>query len=439
MNTLEQLRNGQLAGTRKLTLRCGLTGFPSEIFELADSLEILDLSGNELASLPDDLPRLTRLQVLFCSNNPFTELPEVLGRCPALTMVGFKANRIHTVPGDALPKGLRWLILTDNQIESLPTAIGQCTQLQKLMLAGNRLTALPLELAACTRLELLRISANRLTEFPRQLLALPRLSWLAFAGNPFCEADEVAARQHASDNPIAWHRLTLQHTLGEGASGVILQADLQTGDAVQPVAVKLFKGEVTSDGLPQSEMTACLRAGRHPHLIPVIGTVPNHPTGASAMVMTLMDPTNRNLAGPPSLDSCTRDVYADGTRFEVTTAIQIAQGIVSAARHLHERGITHGDLYAHNILVNPDGHSLLGDFGAASFFSLDDAPLAQALQAIEVRAVGCLLEELVARCKVVDGEENTLQAMTDLKIACLREDWLQRPRLAQVEHQLFHS
>lgn len=439
MNTLEQLRAGQLAGTRKLTLRCGLTEFPREIFELADSLEILDLSGNALTSLPDDMPRLARLRVLFCSNNLFTELPEVLGQFPALTMVGFKANQIHTVPSMSLPKHLRWLILTDNRIASLPVTIGQCTQLQKLMLAGNRLTALPLELITCTRLELVRISANQFTEFPRQLLALPRLSWLAFAGNPFCEADEVAARQHAADNRIAWHSLTLQHTLGEGASGVIHQAGLLTGNIHQAVAVKLFKGEVTSDGLPQSEMTACLRAGHHPHLIPVVGTVPDHPKGVSAMVMALMDPGYTNLAGPPSLDSCTRDIYADGTRFEVMTAVRIALGIVSAARHLHERGITHGDLYAHNILVNPKGHSLLGDFGAAALFSTDDSPLTKALQAIEVRAVGCLLEELVARCEVVEREKNTLKILTDLTIACLQEDVLQRPTLAQIEHRLIHS
>ena len=440
MHTLEQLRTGQLAGKGRVTLRCGLTEFPREIFELADSLEILDLSGNKLTSLPHDLPRLTRLRVLFCSNNPFTELPEVLGQCPALTMVGFKANQIRTVSGNALPKGLRWLILTDNQIESLPSAIGQCTHLQKLMLAGNRLTALPHELADNTRLELLRISANRLAEFPRQLLALPRLTWLAFAGNPFCESDEVAARQHTADNPVAWRHLTLQHTLGEGASGVIHQATLQTGDTLQPVAVKLFKSDVTSDGLPQSEMTACLRAGRHPHLIPVIGTVPDHPAGTNAMVMELMDPAYRNLAGPPSLDSCTRDVYADSMRFEVPTAVRIALGIASAAGHLHERGITHGDLYAHNILLNPDGHSLLGDFGAASFFSLDDTTdsrqIAQALQAIEVRAVGCLLEELLARCEVNEDSLPAAKALGDLTDECLQDKATKRPRLANIERVL---
>jgi serine/threonine protein kinase len=220
---------------------------------------------------------------------------------------------------------------------------------------------------------------------------------------------------------------------------VIHQAALQTGDTLQPVAVKLFKGDVTSDGLPQNEMAACLRAGQHPHLIPVIGTVPDHPAGVSAMVMALIAPTYRNLAGPPSLDSCTRDVYADGIRFERSAVIRIALGIVSAAQHLHERGVTHGDLYAHNILINPDGHSLLGDFGAASFFSTEDLSMAWALQAIEVRAVGCLLEELLARCDEGDTSPTALTVaaeLTALTAACLHEAPVHRPRLAQVERTL---
>ena len=108
-HTLEQLHTGQLAGVRRLTLSCGLSDFPREIFDLADSLEILDLSGNALSSLPDDLPRLHKLRIIFCSDNLFTTLPAVLGSCPALEMIGFKANRIDQVPAAALPPRLRWL------------------------------------------------------------------------------------------------------------------------------------------------------------------------------------------------------------------------------------------------------------------------------------------------------------------------------------------
>ena len=113
MHTLAQLKAGQLAGITRLDLSCGLTEFPREIFELADSLEILNLSGNALSSLPDDLHRLPHLRVLFCSDNAFTTLPECLGQCAKLSMIGFKANRISHVPAAALPPLLRWLILTD--------------------------------------------------------------------------------------------------------------------------------------------------------------------------------------------------------------------------------------------------------------------------------------------------------------------------------------
>ncbi|MEN1436751.1 protein kinase, partial [Pseudomonas aeruginosa] len=46
MHTLQQLRSGELAGATRLDLSCGLREFPREIFELADSLEVLNLSGN---------------------------------------------------------------------------------------------------------------------------------------------------------------------------------------------------------------------------------------------------------------------------------------------------------------------------------------------------------------------------------------------------------
>lgn len=111
---LLKLRAGQLSGAKRLDLSCGLTALPTEIFDLADSLEVLNLSGNALSSLPDDFARLKKLKILFCSNNQFTEVPEVLGQCESLSMIGFKANKISRLPEQSLPKNLQWLILTDN-------------------------------------------------------------------------------------------------------------------------------------------------------------------------------------------------------------------------------------------------------------------------------------------------------------------------------------
>lgn len=421
MHTLEQLRSGALEGITRLSLSCGLREFPPEIFTLAETLEILDLSGNELTALPDDLPRLHRLRIVFCSDNPFTELPAVLGRCPSLEMIGFKANRIEHVPAESLPPTLRWLVLTDNRIEQLPSSIGQCP----------RLRALPPELAACRNLELLRLSANMLEAFPHWLLTLPRLSWLAMAGNPWCEAVEETADRNAQVAAIDWDDLALGEKLGEGASGVIHAARWTVEDRSQPVAVKLFKGAVTSDGLPEREMAACIMAGSHRGLISVLGRLQCHPQAVQGLVMPLIDPDFKVLAGPPSLQSCSRDVYAQGFTLAWSQVIAIARDIASAAAHLHAQGIVHGDLYGHNIL-HRDGEALLGDFGAAWFYDAGQ-PHAWGVQAMEVRAYGCLLEELLAHGQPEDESgKKQRAALAGVRQACLSADAAARPHFEAI-------
>ncbi|MFJ7311430.1 leucine-rich repeat-containing protein kinase family protein [Pseudomonas sp. NPDC098747] len=430
MHTLAQLRAGELSGITRLDLSCGLTEFPAEIFDLADTLEVLNLSGNALSSLPDDLHRLTRLRVLFCSDNQFTALPACLGQCAALTMIGFKANRIANVPGTALPPLLRWLILTDNCIETLPSELGERPYLQKLMLAGNCLQSLPSSLSNCHRLELLRIAANQLTELPQWLLTLPSLTWLAYAGNPLETEADAAALQATPQ--IDWSALRLEQQLGEGASGVISQAIWQRADgSSMPVAVKLYKGEMTSDGSPLHEMNACITAGLHANLIRIEGRIHGHPDGQQGLVMQLIDPSFANLAGLPSLASCSRDVYAEDRRFSAQVALRIAMGVASAAEHLHQQGITHGDLYGHNILLNDQGDCLLGDFGAASFHATTDSLETQALQRIEVRAFGVLLGELLARIDsgLSDERREVLEA---LERRCCQADVLGRPGFSEV-------
>ena len=439
MNTLEQLRRGDLQGATRLALSEGLTEFPQEIFGLADTLEYLDLSGNALTSLPEDFARLHRLQVLFCAGNRFTELPVVLGQCKSLSMVGFRTNQITRIQAAALPPKLRWLILTGNQLAELPPEIGLCTELQKVALSGNRLTALPAEMAACTKLELLRIGANCFESLPAWLLQMPRLSWLGYSGNPVCaEAEARALQGQVALTQTPWASLQLKQKLGEGASGLIFQAGL--GDGSQDVAVKVFKGALTSDGLPHSEIAAYVSAGSHPYLINLLGKVTDHPEGTEALVMQLVDASYRNLAAPPSLQSCTRDVYSADRRFKLKDALRMAHGVASLARQLHSRGLTHGDLYAHNTLIGADGHAVLGDFGAAAFYDQSDLVVAKAIEQIEVRAFGCLLEELLERVDIDPDDrvkqKSILQKAEALRDSCLLLQVTQRPLFQQLEAQL---
>ena len=439
MNTLEQLRRGDLQGATRLALSEGLTEFPQEIFGLADTLEYLDLSGNALTSLPEDFARLHRLQVLFCAGNRFTELPVVLGQCKSLSMVGFRTNQITRIQAAALPPKLRWLILMGNQLAELPPEIGLCTELQKVALSGNRLTALPAEMAACTKLELLRIGANCFESLPAWLLKMPRLSWLGYSGNPVCaEAEARALQGQVALTQTPWASLQLKQKLGEGASGLIFQAGL--GDGSQDVAVKVFKGALTSDGLPHSEIAAYVSAGSHPYLINLLGKVTDHPEGTEALVMQLVDSSYRNLAAPPSLQSCTRDVYSADQRFKLKDALRMAHGVASLARQLHSRGLTHGDLYAHNTLIGADGHAVLGDFGAAAFYDQSDLVVAKAIEQIEVRAFGCLLEELLERVDIDPGDrvkqKSILQKAEALRDSCLLPKVIERPLFLTIEKAL---
>ena len=75
MHTLSQLRSGQLRGLTRLDLAEQLTTVPDEVHDLADTLEVLNLSNNALSDLPDWLAELPHLKVLFCSDNRFTALP----------------------------------------------------------------------------------------------------------------------------------------------------------------------------------------------------------------------------------------------------------------------------------------------------------------------------------------------------------------------------
>ena len=302
MHTLEQLRSGKLKGIKRLTLSENLTSFPQEIFDLAETLEILDLSNNLLYELPD-LSRLTRLKIAFFSNNRFTSFPSSFRECNNLYMLGFKNNQIEDFDEDILPESISWLIVTDNRLVSLPRSIGKLCKLQKCALAGNRLEKLPDEMAQCQNLELLRLSANNLQKIPEWLWTLPKLSWLAFSGNP------CSAKAHYELQEISFDTLEVKEKLGSGASGDIYKAySLQYQKSV---ALKLFKGAITSDGYAHDEMNATISTGEHPNLIKVVAKLSGDER--LGLVLEYIPDMYRNLGLPPDFETCTRDTFAKET------------------------------------------------------------------------------------------------------------------------------
>jgi len=413
MQTLEQLNKGELKGVKRLKLSENLTEFPEKIFDLADTLEILDLGNNKLSSIPS-LERLTKLKIAFFSFNLFTKLPDAFKNCKNLYMLGFKDNQIEFIDEDILPKSISWLILTDNKIKAIPNSIGDLIKLQKVALAGNELTSLPDSMAKCKNIELLRLSANKLIHIPTWLLELPKLSWLAFSGND-CSIQPQVDLQKASIE-----KLDIKEQLGEGASGMIYKAFCPTLE--KDVALKLFKGAITSDGYAVDEMNTYMSIGKHDNLINVIAKIDEDEK--LGLLLDLIPKSYKNLGFPPNFDTCTRDTFCDEYTISSEDIYEVAKHIQSAAIHLHGKNLMHGDLYAHNILINEKNHCYLGDFGASSFYNDEK------YEKIEVRAFGCLIDDLLNVCS--NKESSHFEHLKNIAQICMQEDVNARPLFSEI-------
>lgn len=80
--------------------------------------------------------------------------------------------------------------------------------------------------------------------------------------------------------------------------------------------------------------------------------------------------------------------------------IHLQQQATSALNHLHQQGLVHGDFYAHNVLIDSQGHLLLGDFGAASHMDCLTDQQNQSMLRIEKRALAHFIEDLWQQAEV---------------------------------------
>ena len=154
--------------------------------------------------------------------------------------------------------------------------------------------------------------------------------------------------------------------------------------------------------------------------------------------MHASEPRTTELGKPPNSDTCTRDTYAQGTAFAPPAALRTLRGVAAAAAHLHAHGLTHGDLYAHNVMARAsDGEAKLGDFGAAYTYrgGAFTGAHAAALERIEVRAFGCLVEEIAARLAPGAGGD-LADALGSIARKCMAEDVAGRPGFDEVSNLL---
>ena len=158
---------------------------PDRVFA---SLELIDMHGNSLSTLPIGLARLDRLTNLNLSRNRLTnDSLEIIGEIKTLRELRMSENLLQGPLSECLCKldTLETLDIHNNAISSLPRDFARLSRLKILTLSDNKLSILPFETMNAFPLVELDASKNRLSGslFPSNVSEFPFLRSLLVSEN----------------------------------------------------------------------------------------------------------------------------------------------------------------------------------------------------------------------------------------------------------------
>lgn len=182
---------GQLTTLSSLDLHYNrLASFPVSIAQLT-RLTKLDLHDNQLRSISESIGQLVSLTSLDLWDNQLASLPVSIGQLTKLASLNLGKNKFASVPESlGLHTRLEWLNLGKNQLTSLPRSIGQLTSLMVLRVEKNKLATLPESIGQLASLTELHLSNNELTTLPESIGKLTSLTTLYLLDNQLVSLPE---------------------------------------------------------------------------------------------------------------------------------------------------------------------------------------------------------------------------------------------------------
>lgn len=142
-----------------------------------DSLEEINLNFNKLNLKKRDIRRLAKVEDVLLAGNGIKKLPDNVGmlRCESLNL---SKNQLSSVPKSfAELKQARYLIFYDNAFESIPEELAGFKNLKHLDFYKNKITEIPDFIGDMDNLQQLFLSFNKIEEIPDTLRNLKRLKY----------------------------------------------------------------------------------------------------------------------------------------------------------------------------------------------------------------------------------------------------------------------
>jgi formylglycine-generating enzyme required for sulfatase activity/Leucine-rich repeat (LRR) protein len=160
------------------------------LIDIADeeNWEILDLSNQNLTTVPAKICKLKHLISLNLSNNQISKISIEIGELTNLINLNLSNNNIYTIPESIFKlKSLTSLNLSRNRIARLPAAIGNLENLENLDLQNLGAPFLPVEIGNLKKLKNLNLRDGLLLRIPVEIGNLRRLTSLNLYGNQLAE------------------------------------------------------------------------------------------------------------------------------------------------------------------------------------------------------------------------------------------------------------
>jgi len=165
------------------------------------SIELSGLSLENLLLPWDDLQ--SKLQALVLSRNQLATIPTEVDQCTTLTALWVDSNLLTTLPPSfGRLCSLKSLALDMNQLGALPACVCDLTALERLTLDNNVLRFLHPRMSELQSLTLLSAANNRLTMLPASLATISCLRSLTLAGNPLAPLPPALRDRHDIDMDV---------------------------------------------------------------------------------------------------------------------------------------------------------------------------------------------------------------------------------------------